>query len=220
MKYNAIIFDLDGVICFTDKYHYLAWKQIADEEGIEFNEEINKRLRGVSRMASLDIILEKAARAYSKKEKQALADRKNAAYVRLLNQMTPASLSDDTVRTLQEFKKMGIKTVIASSSKNAKLILHKVGLENFFDGVADGTVIAHSKPHPEVFIKAIDLIKARPHECLVVEDAVAGIEAAYRGGFDSAGLGDAVNHKKVTYKLGKLSDLLDIVRGGSATAIA
>lgn len=211
MNYQSVIFDLDGVICSTDKYHYLAWKQIADEEHIYFDEKINERLRGVSRMQSLEIILERASRNYTQEEKENLAERKNAVYVKLLDNMSEESVSPDTLTTLNALRESGIKMAIGSSSKNTKLILRKIGLEGFFDAVADGTMVLHSKPHPEVFIKALDLLGGRPCESLVVEDAMAGVEAANKGGFASAGLGDAKNHKKVTYKIEKLSDLIGIV---------
>ena len=212
MKYRAIIFDLDGVICYTDRFHYQAWKKIADEEGIYFDEEINRRLRGVSRMESLNIILERAPRTYTQEEKNKLCERKNEIYVRLLGQMNKSSLSPATKATLEELRRMGLKMAIGSSSKNAKLILKRLGLDDFFDGVADGTIITHSKPHPEVFIKALDMLGERPYESLVVEDSKAGIDAAYLGGFASIGIGDAKNNRKATYKIDKFSDILDIVR--------
>ena len=212
MKYHSIIFDLDGVICDTDKYHYQAWKKIADAEGIYFDEEINRRLRGVSRMDSLNIILERASRAYTQEEKEALCKRKNEIYVRLLARMNRASVAPETRAALIALKRLGFKMAIGSSSKNAKLILSRLGLEGFFDGVADGTIITHSKPHPEVFIKALDMLGGRPYESLVVEDSSAGIDAAYFGGFQSIGIGDAKNNRRVTYKIDKFSDILDIVK--------
>lgn len=212
MKYHSIIFDLDGVICDTDKYHYQAWKKIADAEGIYFDEEINRRLRGVSRMDSLNIILERASRAYTQEEKELLCKKKNEIYVRFLGLMSKSSLPAETKATLEALKGMGLKMAIGSSSKNAKLILSRLGLEGFFDGVADGTIITHSKPHPEVFIKALDMLGGRPYESLVVEDSSAGIDAAYFGGFQSIGIGDARNNRRVTYKIDKFSDILDIVK--------
>ena len=211
MNYQAIIFDLDGVLCYTDKYHYKAWKQIADEENLYFDEEINKRLRGVSRMDSLNIVLERASRNYTDREKENLARRKNEIYVSLLNGITEDSLADGAVETLKNLRNSGIKTAVGSSSKNAGLILRKLGLEKYFDAVSDGNGLRRSKPNPEVFIKAANMLNMRPCECLVVEDAVAGIEAAYRGGFFSAAIGDAKNHMKATYEIGKLSDLEKIV---------
>lgn len=213
MKYKGIIFDLDGVICFTDQYHYQAWKMLADEIGVYFDQIINNRLRGVSRMESLDIILESAGRVYSDSEKQALAEKKNRLYIEFLQKMSPADLKNEVKETLEKLRKAGYKLAIGSSSKNAKLILERLGLSTFFDAVSDGTNIMHSKPDPEVFIKAAEYLKLDPKECLVVEDALAGISAAVLGGFDSAGIGEAASHEKVTYPIDGFSQLLEIEKG-------
>lgn len=210
MEIKGIIFDLDGVICFTDKYHYLAWKEMADEIGVYFDETINNRLRGVSRMASLEIILERSKKAFTQAEKEALADGKNERYKEFLKKMSPADLSDEVKRTLDQLRADGKKLAIGSSSKNTKLILKQLGLSGYFDAISDGTNITHSKPHPEVFLKAAEYLGLTPAECLVVEDALAGIEAAVAGGFRSAGLGEAAEHPKVTYPLACFADLLKI----------
>jgi beta-phosphoglucomutase len=207
---KAVIFDLDGVICFTDKYHYQAWKKLADKEGIYFDETINNRLRGVSRMASLDIILEKANRTYSQEEKEQMAQQKNDAYVKLLENMSPSDLSEEVKNTLDELRNRGYKLAIGSSSKNTKRILKQIGLGNYFDAISDGTNITNSKPDPEVFLKAAEMIGEKPKDCLVVEDALSGIEAAYRGGFKSAGIGEASTHAHVTYPIVSFSDLKKI----------
>ncbi len=210
MNYKGVIFDLDGVICFTDQYHYLAWKEMADEIGIYFDEKINNRLRGVSRMASLDIILERSDKEYSTDEKETLASKKNEIYKKLLLKMTPDDLSDEVKETLDSLRADGYKLAIGSSSKNTKLILKQIGLEKYFDAISDGTNITHSKPHPEVFLKAAEYLGLKPEECLVVEDAVAGIDAAVAGGFESAGIGEAGSYEKTTYPLQSFSDLLKI----------
>lgn len=210
-KYKGVIFDLDGVICFTDKFHYKAWKAIADEEGIPFDEKINERLRGVSRMASLDIILEKANRKYSQEEKETLAEKKNKIYRESLAQMSPADLSEDVKQALKRLRAGGVKLAIGSSSKNTKFILERIGLGDFFDAVSDGTNITHSKPDPEVFLKAAEFIHEKPADCLVVEDAEAGIDAGCAGGFDTAGIGSASKYGKTTYPIRSLLDLVDIV---------
>lgn len=207
---KGIIFDLDGVICFTDEYHYLAWKELADREGIYFDKQINNRLRGVSRMASLDIILERASKEYTPEQKLEMATAKNDAYRRLLEKMSPADLDPATKRTLETLREQGMKLAIGSSSKNAKLILSRIGLEGFFDAISDGNNITHSKPDPEVFLKAAQMLGLEPGDCLVVEDAKAGIQAAHDGGFESAALGDAVDSPLATYKLDQFSDLLNI----------
>ena len=205
MRYKAVIFDLDGVICFTDKYHYQAWKEMADGIGVYFDEVINNRLRGVSRMASLDIILERSEKSYKEKEK--LAAQKNEIYKKLLEQMSPADLSDEVKNTLDELRKRGYKLAIGSSSKNTKMILKQLGLDGYFDAISDGTNITHSKPDPEVFLKAAQFLGMDPEACLVVEDALAGIDAAVAGGFDSAGVGEAATHEKVTYPMETFGDL-------------
>ena len=210
MKHKGIIFDLDGVICFTDKYHYLAWKKMADEIGIYFDETINNRLRGVSRMESLDIVLERSDKEYTQEEKEGLAAHKNEMYRELLLQMTPADLSDEVKNTLDTLRERGYKLAIGSSSKNAKPILNQIGLGEYFDAVSDGTNITRSKPDPEVFLKAAEFLGLKPEECLVVEDALAGIDAAVAGGFFSAGMGEAATHEKVTYSLNSFLGLLDI----------
>ncbi|HBA68143.1 MAG TPA: beta-phosphoglucomutase [Lachnospiraceae bacterium] len=210
MNYSGIIFDLDGVICFTDKYHYQAWKKMADEIGVYFDEVINNRLRGVSRMASLDIILERSKKEYSQEEKEKLAYEKNEIYKELLCKMSPADLSAEVKDTLDALRQKGCKLAIGSSSKNTKLILGRIGLDGYFDAISDGTNITHSKPDPEVFLKAAEFLGLNPSECLVVEDALAGIDAAVAGGFDSAGIGEAATHEKVTYPLESFSGLLGI----------
>ncbi len=208
---KAVIFDLDGVICFTDKYHYQAWKALADRLGIYFDEQINNRLRGVSRMASLDIVLERAERSYSQEEKDAFAAEKNATYVELLQQMNPRDLSDEVRETLNALREGGYKLAIGSSSKNTKLILSRLGLGDFFDAISDGTNITHSKPDPEVFLKAAEMLALDPAECLVVEDAKAGIQAAHAGGFQSAGIGEASEHPNCTYPIAHFGDLKKIL---------
>ena len=208
---KAVIFDLDGVICFTDKYHYQAWKALADRLGIYFDETINNRLRGVSRMESLEIILERADKPYTQEEKDAFAAEKNGIYVQLLQQMSPADLSDEVKETLDALRTKGYKLAIGSSSKNAKLILSRIGLEDYFDAVSDGTNISRSKPDPEVFLKAAEMLGEAPADCLVVEDAVSGAEAAHRGGMNAACVGDASQAGAGDWNLSSIRGLLDIL---------
>lgn len=208
MKYEAIIFDLDGVICFTDKYHYQAWKAVADELGIYFDEIINNRLRGVSRMESFEIILERYDGVMSEEDKVLYTDKKNEIYKKLLINMSPADLSKEVKDTLDELRERGHKLAIGSSSKNTKFILERLGIGDFFDAISDGTNIANSKPDPEVFIKASRFVGVPAGKCLVVEDAKAGLEAAIAGGMDCAAIGDAVESGLGTYNLKTFSDLL------------
>lgn len=206
-KYTGVIFDLDGVICSTDRYHYQAWKAVADRLGIPFDEQVNMRLRGVSRMESLEIILENGGRAMTDEQKAAVAEEKNEIYKGLLSGMTPDDLSAEVKGTLLALRSAGLKLAIGSSSKNTKRILARIGLGDFFDAISDGTNIARSKPDPEVFLKAAAYIGLSPAECLVVEDAQAGIDAAIAGGFDSAGLGDAAACGRATYAMKGFSEL-------------
>lgn len=200
MERRAIIFDLDGVIVSTDNCHYQAWKKLADEEGIYFDEEINQRLRGVSRMDSLEIILERANRNYSIAEKNEMAERKNNYYRDLIRKLTPDQILPGVKRVLNGLKNNGIKIAIGSSSKNTSLILEKIGLDDYFDAVADGNDIAKSKPDPEVFLIAAEKLGVPPENCLVVEDANAGVEAALAGGMAVLGVGAAANNEKATLK--------------------
>lgn len=211
MKYKAVIFDLDGVLCYTDQFHYRAWKRLADEEGIYFDKEINERLRGVSRMDSLEIILERAKRQYDQTEKEMLAARKNEYYVKLLQSITADALADGVTETLRELKDRGLKLAVGSSSKNTGLILEKLSLTEYFDVISDGVGLKNSKPDPEVFLKAAEMLRTAPQDCLVVEDAAAGIEAAVRGGFARAAIGDAWNHPGCGFKIEGLKELLNIV---------
>lgn len=212
MNVKGLIFDLDGVIVFTDKFHYQAWKKMADQMGIYFDEEINNRLRGVSRMESLEIILERyEGTPLSAEDKQSMAEEKNNTYRELLKTMTPADVTGEVRDTLRELKQKGYKLAIGSSSKNARFILEKVELLEAFDAISDGNNITNSKPDPEVFIKASEYIGEKPEECIVVEDAYAGIDAAKAGGMLAAAIGDASSYDKADFVLNTFSDLLNIV---------
>lgn len=211
MRYQAVIFDLDGVICHTDKYHYMAWKQVADELGIYFDEEINNRLRGVSRMESFEIILERYDGVMGEEEKIQYTTKKNEVYKELLKNMKPQDLADEVRNTLCVLREKGLKLAIGSSSKNAKFILGQLGLGDYFDAVSDGNNITRSKPDPEVFVKAAQFLRVNPGDCLVVEDAKAGLEAAIAGGMECAAVGDAVSCGLATWNLAVFSDLETIV---------
>lgn len=214
-RYKGVIFDLDGVICFTDQYHYQAWKSVADKLGIYFDDQINHRLRGVSRMASLEIILERYDGKLTDAQKEALANEKNELYRGLLVNMSPQDLSSEVKETLDALRAAGIKLAIGSSSRNTKLILGRLGLDGYFDAVSDGTNITRSKPDPQVFLMAAEWIGEKPEDCLVVEDARAGVAAAAAGGFDSAGLGEAATCGRATYAMESFAQLKEIcVRRG------
>lgn len=215
MRYKNIIFDLDGVLVFTDEYHYLAWKQVADKLGIPFDEKMNNRLRGVSRMESLDIILSKSRILFSESQKKNIAEEKNAIYKKFLDNLSPLSIDIETFETLKRLRDSGIKLAIGSSSKNAEYILEKTGISPFFTAVSSGLNILRSKPDPEVFLKAAEYLKTYSKDCLVIEDAHSGIEAACNGGFDSVGMRDAYSNKKATYRIKSIKELIDIVIGSN-----
>ena len=182
------------------------------ESGIYFDPAVSNRLRGVSREESLEIILEHAGKVFSPEEKKKMAEKKNAIYIKLLDRMSPGDLEEDVRSTLEQLRNRGCLLAIGSSSKNTRKILDKIGLGNYFDAVCDGNEITHSKPDPEVFLKAAGKMGLAVSECLVVEDACAGISAASAGGFDSAGLGDAAKDKNVTWALNTFGDLKNIVK--------
>lgn len=212
MKYEAIIFDLDGVICSTDEYHYLAWKSIADQLGVPFSRKKNDRLRGVSRMDSLEIVLEDYSGELSPAEKIELAEQKNERYKKYLSNLSASDLSAEVSETLQVLRSRGLKLAIGSSSKNTPFILQQLGMSNFFDAVSDGNNITRSKPDPEVFLKAAAILNIAPQKCLVVEDAVSGAQAGHAGGMEVACVGDASAVKAGDYNLNGFEQLLTVVQ--------
>ena len=212
MKYEAVIFDLDGVICFTDQYHYKAWKAVADKLGIYFDEKINDRLRGVSRMESFEIILENFEGEMSQEEKEKWVTEKNTIYKELLKDMSEKDLSSEVKETLDGLREKGLILAIGSSSKNARFILGQLGLGDYFDAISDGNNIEKSKPDPEVFIKAAQFINTQADKCLVVEDAKAGVQAAKIGKMDCAFVGEnREDGAQADYCLDAFSQLLNVV---------
>lgn len=208
---KGVIFDLDGVLLFTDKYHYLAWKALADKLNIPFDEKVNNRLRSVSRMDSLNIILSYSDQTFSEAEKEVMAEEKNELYREYLQKMTPLDVSDDTRAVLEKLRECGLKLAIGSSSKNTPLILGKTDMAKYFHAVSDGNNITRSKPDPEVFLKAAEYLNLQPCECIVVEDAEAGIDAGNAGGFVTVGIGCAEQYKKTKYPIKSLAELLKLV---------
>jgi beta-phosphoglucomutase len=204
---KGVIFDLDGVLVSTDEYHYLAWKFIADREGIPFDREINHRQRGVSRMESLEVLLEQASRRYSDAEKLALAEDKNQHYVEYLSRIRPEDTLPGARACLQVLRRLGIKVAVGSSSRNTPTILRQTQLEELLDAVADGNDISRSKPDPEVFLLAAERLGLAPAECLVVEDAPAGIEAGRRAGMPCLGIGTDETLPGVSPRVPTLADL-------------
>ncbi len=185
----AFLFDLDGVIVDTAVFHYQAWRRLANSLGFDFTEEFNETLKGVSRMESLDRILAIGHVTLTDERKAELAVQKNEWYLELVGQMTPDAILPGIPAFFTEARQTGIPTALGSVSKNARLILEKIGMLTDFDAIIDGTKISHSKPDPEVFLKGAAELNMAPTNCVVFEDAVAGIEAGRRGGMKTVGIG-------------------------------
>ena len=186
---KAFLFDLDGVIVDTAIYHYQAWKRLATELGFDISEEFNESLKGVSRMDSLDLILAHGGVTLPDDEKTKLADQKNGWYLDLVSRMTAEAILPGVASFFAQVRQAGLKTALGSVSKNAPLILERIGMTNAFDVIIDGTKISKGKPDPEVFTKGAAELGVSPAECVVFEDAVAGVEAGKRGGMFVVGLG-------------------------------
>jgi beta-phosphoglucomutase len=187
---KGCLFDLDGVIVDTAKYHYIAWRDLAKKLGFEFTEKDNERLKGVSRMASLEILLEVGGiKGLCDDEKQRLAAEKNDNYVALISKMTPDEVLPGAADFLKQLRTAGIGVALGSASKNAMTILNRLQLTPLFDAIIDGTKVSKAKPDPEVFLKGAEALGLQPSECVVFEDAAAGIEAAIAGGMRCVGIG-------------------------------
>lgn len=189
LKIKGAIFDLDGVLVDTARFHYLAWKEIADELGIEFTEIQNERLKGVSRMASLEILLEIGHIELSKQEKEKLAEKKNTRYVQMLQKLTPSDTLPGVRQLLETLRGNGVRIALGSASKNAHFILEQLEIKSLFDVVVDGNAVSKAKPDPEVFLLGAQGMGLRPEECVVFEDSVAGIEAGNTCGMYTVGVG-------------------------------
>lgn len=208
---KAIIFDLDGVVVDTAKYHYLAWKKLAAELGFEFEKRHNERLKGVSRMSSLEIVLEVGKiTGLSEEEKQELADRKNGYYLDMISDIDNSEILPGISEFITNQKKAGYKIALGSASKSGKMILEKLGLAPAFDVIVDGNLVERAKPNPEVFTKAAALLGIPGSECIVIEDAAAGIEAAIAGGMKSIGVGDGEILQKASIVVSDTAELLKI----------
>jgi len=189
MQIGACIFDLDGVIVDTARYHFLAWKRLTDQLGIHFTIEDNERLKGVSRMASLEIILEIGNRKPDERQKHEYAVLKNNWYTDYIRKMTPDDILPGSLGFIKELRNANIRVAIGSASKNTPMILERVGILELFDAVADGNNVSKAKPDPEVFTKAANMVGVKPGNCVVFEDAVAGIQAALNAGMSCIGVG-------------------------------
>ncbi len=190
---KACLFDLDGVIVDTAKFHYIAWKELANEMGFDFTLQDNERLKGISRMASLNILLEIGNITKTDEEKMELAERKNENYLSLITKMGPEEILPGAAEFLRECRANNIKTALGSASKNAMTILKRLELTELFDAIIDGTNTTMAKPHPEVFLKGAEALNIPPSQCVVFEDAEAGVEAALAAEMKCVGIGSPQN---------------------------
>ncbi len=190
---KACIFDLDGVVVDTAKYHYLAWKRLAQELGFEFSEVHNERLKGVSRMRSLEILLEVGGLICPRGEMEEMAARKNGWYLEYIMKMTPDEILPGAKDLLEELRRHSIKLALGSASKNAPVILDRIGLTGHFDKILDGNAVTAAKPAPDIFLSAARALDELPEHCIVFEDAEAGIDAAISAGMRCVGIGSPDN---------------------------
>ena len=204
-KLKAVIFDLDGVITDTSEYHYRAWKRLANEEGIPFSRDDNDKLRGVSRKECLKILLN--GKQVSAEQFQEMMDRKNRYYVELLKQMTSKNILSGAKKLVLEIKRRGIKTAIASVSKNTRTVLQGTGIEDLFDVIVDGYSVKNTKPAPDIFLFAAKELGVKPEDCVVIEDAEAGIEAALAGKMIPIGIGPEERVGKARFRFEKIGDI-------------
>ncbi|TYA69925.1 beta-phosphoglucomutase [Seonamhaeicola marinus] len=207
MSKIGVIFDLDGVIVDTAKYHYLAWKKLADDLGFEFTEEHNELLKGVSRVRSLEILLEIGGISISEEKKQEYLISKNEDYLGFITKMQADEILPGASELLDFLDKEGIKYVLGSASKNAPLILRQIGLFDRFAGIVDGNSVSKAKPDPEVFLIGAEKLSLEPNKCVVFEDAIAGIEAANVANMTSVGIGDKDTLNEADYNFKDLTEL-------------
>lgn len=197
---------MDGVIVDTAHYHYLAWKRLANELGFDLTNEQNEQLKGVSRMRSLEILLEIGGLTVSTAEKERLANKKNEWFNDFIERMLPEEIFPGVRQLIEKLKFKGIKVALASSSKNARTVMRRLQIENLFEAVVDGNMINRTKPHPEIFLKTAQLIEVIPAECLVFEDAEAGVDAAIAAGMKCVGVGSIARLGKANMVIDKTGD--------------
>ena len=203
---QAVIFDLDGVIVDTAHYHFIAWQRLAKELGISFTEKDNERLKGVSRMRSLEIILEIGGVTLSEEKKEELATKKNSWFVDYIEAIKPDEVFPGVPEMLKQLRKQNYKVALASSSKNAETVLRLLQISDLFDVMVDGTMITHSKPDPEIFLLAAKKLNIPPQHCVVFEDAEAGVEAALAAGMKCVGVGSPEQLGKANFIVAKTAD--------------
>ncbi len=203
---RAVIFDLDGVIVDTAKYHYFAWKRLATEYGIDLTLEHNELLKGVSRMRSLEIILELGGIVLPPDEREAIALRKNEWFVEYVHQLKPEEIFEGVKEMLQAARAKGLKVGLASSSKNAQTVINLLGIATYFNAMVDGTMIENTKPDPEIFLLAASKLDVPPFQCVVFEDAEAGVEAALAAGMKCVGVGSPEQLGKAHHLVKRTAD--------------
>jgi len=204
---KGVIFDLDGVLVSTDEFHFRSWEKISEEEGIHFTWEMNNYFRGVGRMECVEILITNSGKKYSQEEKQMIAIRKNNYFAESLSALDKSVILPGTIELLTELKNKNIMMAVGSNSRNAKSIIYKLNLQGYFNNITDGYDIRKSKPDPEVFLLAAKRMGYLPNECVVVEDAVAGIEAAHAAGMKALGIGTAERLTKADKVINNLSEI-------------
>ena len=205
---KACLFDLDGVLVDTARHHFIAWKQLAESKiGVAFTHEDNEALKGLSRVESLEYILTKSHHSFSDEEKLSMMHEKNEIYLEAVSQLTPKDLLPGALQLLQSLKANAIQTALGSASKNAPLIIEKLGIASYLDAIVDGNVVSASKPNPEVFLKGASLLGVLPSETVVFEDAVSGVAAAKTGGFFCVGIGEAAALPQADFVVPDLSHI-------------
>lgn len=207
MDIQLFIFDLDGVITDTAEYHFLAWKVLADKFNLKFDREMNEKLRGVSRIESLNIIIEVNNMNISEETKNEWATLKNDLYVELINEITPKDLLTGVKELLEDLKNRKIKIALGSASKNAKPVIEKLGIAEYFDVIGDGFSVENSKPAPDIFLHVAEELNINPENCIVVEDAEAGIDAAISAGMKTIGIGPKERLGKADYIYSSIEEI-------------
>lgn len=207
MNKVGVIFDLDGVIVDTAKYHFIAWKHIANKLGFDFTEAHNEQLKGVSRVRSLDLILDLSGQTIETEEKERLLIEKNEHYLSLISDMGQSEILPGILELLKYLKEQNIPFSLGSASKNARLILKTLNLLDLFDAIVDGNDVTNAKPDPEVFLIAAEKLNLKAEQCIVVEDAVAGVDAANNAGMISIGIGEEAHLHKANHVLPSTKEL-------------
>ena len=205
--HKGLLFDLDGVIVDTAKYHYLAWKEIASDLGIDFTEQDNERLKGVSRMHSFEIVLEVGGKTMSQEEKEQYCEKKNEVYLTYIRKLEESEILPGVREFLEDVKRKGYKIALGSASKNSRLILDRLHLTEIFDEIIDGTKTSKAKPDPEVFVLGAKALGFACEECIVFEDAAAGIEAAHAGGMQTVGIGSKERLPEADFNIPGFADI-------------